>query len=92
VELSGHCEGAVIVGGDPQMVTFDLLQFIAAAFVVCGLAAVVLEIVLRDPRWLWEIVGDVRRFAERPFRSKERGGKSAPNAKRAASRNPRILV
>lgn len=47
------------------MITFDPLQFIAVAFVACGLVAVVLEIALKDPRGLWDMLDDVRRFAER---------------------------
>lgn len=72
------------------MVAFDLLQFAVAAVVICGLAVVVLEIVLTNPRWLWEIISDVRDFARRPARRPEkRTGKSAPASKGAASQDSR---
>jgi hypothetical protein len=73
------------------MVTFDLLQFIAAAVMACGLLAVVLEIVLRNPRWLWEIVTDVRRFAVRPAEeSAEPDEASTQTIKSTKSRDPLI--
>ena len=73
------------------MVTSNLLQFIAVAFLTSGLLAVVLEIVLRNPSWLWEMVSDVRHFAERPVRrSAERDARSAPTSKSAGSDEPRV--
>ena len=73
------------------MVTFDLLQFIAAAVMACGLLAVLLEIAFRNPRWLWEIITDVRRFAVRPAEeSAERDEAPAPTAKSTKSRDPLI--
>jgi hypothetical protein len=61
------------------MITFDPLQFIAVAFVACGLLAVVLEIALKDPRGLWDMLDDVRRFAERCNSPEPTGqAKSAP--------------
>jgi len=48
------------------MIMFDPLEFIAVAFVACGLLAVILEIALTDPRDLWDMIDDVRSFAERP--------------------------
>jgi hypothetical protein len=73
------------------MVTFDLLQFIAVAVMACGLLAILLEIVLRNPRWLWEIVTDVRRFAVGPVEKlAERNEAPAPTAKSAKSRDPLI--
>jgi hypothetical protein len=72
------------------MITFDLLQFSVIAFAVCGLAAVVLEVVLTNPRWLWEMMSDVRDFAGRPTRPrKERNTESMPTSKSAASQDPR---
>lgn len=56
------------------MITFDPLQFIAVAFVACGLLAVVLEIALKDPRGLWDMIDDVRHFAERRRNSAEPAG------------------
>ena len=47
------------------MIMFDPLQFVAVAFVACGLLAVILEIALMDPRDLWDMIDDVRSFAER---------------------------
>jgi hypothetical protein len=46
------------------MITFDPLQFIAVAFVACGLLAVMLELAFKDPRGLWDMIDDVRSFAE----------------------------
>lgn len=48
------------------MITFDPLHFVVVAFVACGLLAVILEIALKDPRDLWDMIDDVRSFAERP--------------------------
>jgi hypothetical protein len=73
------------------MVTFDLLQFIAVAFMACGLLAVVLEIAFRNPRWLWEIVSDVRKFAAQPVDERaERDDRSAPISKSRKSRDLHI--
>lgn len=66
------------------MITFDLFQFIAVALAVCGLAAVVVEIAVKNPHSFWEIVSDARRFAERALpRSTTRDDKPA-----SASRRP----
>jgi len=46
------------------MVAIDLLQFLALAFLVCGLAVVVWEIAVRDPSMFREIANDTRGFAE----------------------------
>jgi hypothetical protein len=48
------------------MGTIDLLEFAAVAFVVCGLAFVVWEVVAKSPKGLIEMLTDVRGFAERP--------------------------
>lgn len=75
------------------MITFDLLQFVVAAFVVCGLAAVIVEITVKNPRSFWEMMSDARRFAERPMRqSPERESKAAPSSDSAASDKPRIAA
>ncbi len=66
------------------MITFDPFQFIAVAFVACGLLAVVLEIALKDPRCLWDMLDDVRHFAERRRNSAEPAG----NAKRPQPYHP----
>lgn len=50
------------------MITFaQLIQFVAVAFAVCGLAAVIWEIATKSPRSFGEIVTDVRGFAQRPL-------------------------
>lgn len=67
------------------MITFDPLQFIAVAFLACGLLAVILEIALNDPRDLWDMVQDVRAFAERPESTMTAG-----QPKSATPRDPRI--
>jgi hypothetical protein len=48
------------------MGSIDLLEFAAVAFVVCGLAFVVWEVVAKSPKGLIEMLTDVRGFAERP--------------------------
>jgi hypothetical protein len=48
------------------MITVDLLQFVAVAFAVCGLAVVIWEIASRDPGIFREMADDARGFAERP--------------------------
>ena len=67
------------------MITFDPLQFIAVAFVACGLLAVILEIALVAPRDLWDMIDDVRSFAERPKTTA-----AAEHLKRAKPRDPRL--
>ncbi|HKP25584.1 MAG TPA: hypothetical protein VJV39_17080 [Dongiaceae bacterium] len=64
------------------MITFDPLQFVAVAFVACGLLAVVLELALKDPRDLLDMIQDVRAFAERP--------KSAGRLKHVKPHEPRV--
>lgn len=49
------------------MAGFDLVSFAVIAFAVGGLAAVLWEIVMKDPRSLLEIMTDSRRFAEAPL-------------------------
>jgi hypothetical protein len=73
------------------MITFDLFQFIAVAFAVCGLAAILVEIAVKNPNSFWEMVSDVRRFAERALpRATTRDGGSAPASEGSRSDNPRI--
>lgn len=67
------------------MIMFDPLQFAAVAFVACGLLAVVLEIALMHPRDLWDMIDDVRSFAERP---KNAGAVEHP--KNAEPHDPRL--
>lgn len=46
------------------MDSFDLVDFVAVAVMVGGLAVVLGEILVRSPRSLLEIMADSRRFAE----------------------------
>jgi hypothetical protein len=48
------------------MESVDLVEFVAVAFAVCGLVAIVWEIATSGPRDVIELVTDVRRFAEHP--------------------------
>lgn len=47
-------------------IVVQLLQFLALAFLVGGLAVVVWEIAVRDPRMFRAIADDARGFAEAP--------------------------
>jgi hypothetical protein len=67
------------------MITIDPLQFIAVAFMACGLLAVILEIAIRNPRDLLDLVDDVRAFAERPKSAGTLG-----HLKGAKPRDPRV--
>lgn len=66
------------------MITVDLLQFVAVAFAVCGLAVVIWEIASRDSGIFREMTDDARGFAERPVIRPEapdgetRGSKTTP--------------
>ena len=48
------------------MASFDLITFVVLALAVGGLAAVLLEVLMKDPRSLVEMTTDSRRFAETP--------------------------
>lgn len=48
------------------MANFDFISFAAVALAVGGLAAVVWEVLAKDPHSLLEMVTDSRRFAESP--------------------------
>ena len=67
------------------MITFDPLQFIAVAFVACGLLAVILELAFKDPRGLWDMLDDTRSFAERA-----KDAEPAGRSKSAKLRDPRL--
>jgi hypothetical protein len=67
------------------MITLDALQFVVVALVAGGLLAVILEIALKDPRGLWDMVDDVRSFAERP-----KSAAPAEHPKRASYHEPRL--
>ena len=53
------------------MASFDPITFGALALAVGGLAAVLWEVLARDPRSLAEMIIDSRRFAEAPLAAKE---------------------
>jgi hypothetical protein len=53
------------------MASFDPITFAALALAVGGLAAVLWEILARDPRSLVEMINDSRRFAEAPLPGQE---------------------
>jgi hypothetical protein len=61
------------------MASFDLVDFVAVALAVGGLAAVLGEILVRNPRSLLELMNDSRRFAEAPLAAEE-----IPTARRSA--------
>ena len=49
------------------MANLDLVTFAVVALAVGGLAAVLWEVVVKNPRSLLEMVDDSRRFAEAPL-------------------------
>jgi hypothetical protein len=53
-------------GREMDMVSFDFISFAAVALAVGGLAAVLWEVLAKDPHSLLEMVTDSRRFAEIP--------------------------
>ena len=59
------------------MASFDLVNLAAVALVVGGLAAVIWEILAKNPRSLIEMITDSRRFAEAPL-----AGDTPPAARR----------
>jgi hypothetical protein len=63
------------------MASFDLVSFLAIAFAVGGLAAVLWEILSKSPGSLLEMATDSRRFAEAPLASD-----SAPAVLRSVER------
>ena len=75
------------------MITFDLIEFVAVAFVVCGLAVVIWEIAAKDPRSFGEMMTDVRGFAQRPLpRPAEQPGPSAPASPTPESKAPDLAA
>jgi hypothetical protein len=67
------------------MIMFDPLQFVAVAFAACGLLAVILEIALMDPRDLWDMIDDVRSFADGP-----KTAEAVEHPKNAEPHDPRL--
>ena len=62
------------------MASLNLITFAVLALAVGGLAAVLWEILVKDPRSLVEIATDSRRFAEAPL-----AGEGTPPARRSMS-------
>jgi hypothetical protein len=80
------------------MITLDLVQFVAVAFAVCGLAVVIWEIAAKDPGSFWDIIDDTRRFAEpreessgqdRADRAQQPDDAPAPRPADGGARTPR---
>ena len=77
------------------MASFDLITLVVLAVAVGGLATVLGEILVKDPRSLAEIITDSRRFAESPMAVEQ-----VPTARRssgtvqeaAANQNDRRLA
>lgn len=61
------------------MASFDLVSYAAIVLAVGGLAAVLGEILVKNPRGLLEMMSDSRRFAEAPL-----AHDVAPAARRSA--------
>lgn len=76
------------------MASFDLVTFAALALAVGGLAAVLWEILARDPRGLAEMIADSRSFAEAPLAGAENlhARRSADTGQVAANLNHRRLA
>jgi hypothetical protein len=77
------------------MASFDLVDFAAVALVVGGLAAVLWEILARNPRSLLEMMSDSRQFAEAPLAADEipAARRSAETAEAVANLNrPRLAA
>jgi hypothetical protein len=76
---------------ESDMASFDLVSFVAVAFVVGGLAAVLWEILAKSPGSLLEMATDSRRFAEPALTSDSTPavGRAAELARPAANRNDR---
>jgi hypothetical protein len=77
------------------MAGFDLVSFAVIAFAVGGLAAVLLEILVKDPHSLLEMMNDSHRFAEVPLRgdTSPAARPSTTGAKPAANLNhPRLAA
>ena len=53
------------------MASFDPITFAVLALAVGGIAAVVWEILAKDPHSLFEMISDSRRFAEVPLAGEE---------------------
>jgi hypothetical protein len=77
------------------MASFDLITFAALAFAVGGLAAVLWEVLAKNPRSLVEMITDSRRFAEAQLSGEENPPSrlSANTSREAANVNhPRLAA
>jgi hypothetical protein len=77
------------------MASFDFITFAALALAVGGLAAVLWEILVKDPRSLFEMTTDSRRFAEAALTGEENlpAGRSVKTGHVAANQNhPRLAA
>jgi hypothetical protein len=77
------------------MASFDFITFAALALAVGGLAAVLWEILVKDPRSLFEMTADSRRFAEAPLTGEENlpaRGKAATGHVAANQNHPRLAA
>lgn len=77
------------------MASFDPITFAVLALAVGGIAAVVWEILAKDPHSLFEMISDSRRFAEAPLAGRENvpARRSADTGQVAANQNhPRLAA
>lgn len=77
------------------MASFDLVSLAAVMLAVGGLAAVLGEVLAKDPGSLLEMMSDSRRFAEAPLAgdTPPAAGRKAKTAEPAANLNhPRIAA
>lgn len=77
------------------MANFDPITFAALALAVGGIAAVLWEILAKDPHSLLEMISDSRRFAEAPLAGEEKfpARRSADTGQVAANQNhPRLAA
>jgi hypothetical protein len=70
------------------MFALDIVDFVAVALVVLGLAAVLWEIAVKSPRSFVEMMTDSRRFAEQPAGGPQLKVIPAPGTDAAAQQNP----
>lgn len=73
------------------MMSFALLGAAAIVLMVGGLAAVLAELLRKDPRGLIEMMDDSRRFAEAPLAAAPRDT-AAPAAAPAPAERPRLAA
>lgn len=77
------------------MASFDPITFAVLALAAGGLAAVLWEILVKDPRSLVEMTADSRRFAEAPLTGNEKplARRSVDTGQVAANQNhPRLAA